>query len=359
VVNWAGPWGTGAYKLVEGYSRPDTRSNHIVLEAHTAYWDPTRLPRLRRIVFDNTLDQHAALELIKTSEGQVDILAGISPLETLRVAQSPFAKVVKVRGSWVSVFGLFNMHKADSPWRDVRVRQAANFAINREDLIRYATKGNGVMLPALLPVQGFGYNPDLTPYPFAPDKARDLLREAGYPDGLSIALIATEDLDVQSTVVSKMLEQSGFKVTREVLDPTAFGQKTYLRQLDKSPEQQTWDIALTSYFDVENFSMFHFYHHFALDGFSDWTLEAPALKRLYDEVLGTIDRTAQQQLIRQMERHTQEHAYFLFLYNPIQLYAVNKDVEFIPYVNTLLKLNETSVTEQHWSVRKQKAAGPE
>ena len=73
-----------------------------------------------------------------------------------------------------------------------------------------------------------------------------------------------------------MLELSGFKVTREVLDPAAFGQKTYLRHLDKPPEQQPWDIAM-SYFDVENFSMFHFYHHFVLDGFSDWTLETPRL----------------------------------------------------------------------------------
>ena len=176
----------------------------------------------------------------------MDIIAGISPLETLRVAQSAFAKVVKVRESWVSVFGLLNMRKADSPWRDVRVRQAANFAINREDLIRYATQGNGVILPALLPVQGFGYNPDLTPYPFAPNKARDLLREAGYPEGLSMTLIATPDLEVQATVISKMLELSGFKVTREVLGPAAFGQKTYLRHLDKPPEQQPWDIVLIS-----------------------------------------------------------------------------------------------------------------
>jgi peptide/nickel transport system substrate-binding protein len=57
-----------------------------------------------------------------------------------------------------------------------------------------------------------------------------------------------------------------------------------------------------------------------------------------------------------MERHTHDQAYFLFLYNPIQLYAVNKAVEFVPYVTTILKLAETSVTEQHWSVRKQKAA---
>jgi hypothetical protein len=55
-----------------------------------------------------------------------------------------------------------------------------------------------------------------------------------------------------------------------------------------------------------------------------------------------------------MERHTRDQAYFLFLYNPIQLYAVNKAVAFVPYVN-ILHLAETAVTEQHWSVRTQKA----
>jgi hypothetical protein len=57
-----------------------------------------------------------------------------------------------------------------------------------------------------------------------------------------------------------------------------------------------------------------------------------------------------------MERHTHDQAYFLFLYNPIALYAVNKAVEFVPHMPTLLGLTEVSVTEQHWSVRKQGAA---
>ena len=54
--------------------------------------------------------------------------------------------------------------------------------------------------------------------------------------------------------------------------------------------------------------------------------------------------------MRQMERHTHDQAYFLFLYNPIGLYAVNKAVEFVPYV-TRLSLAEITVTDQHWSVR--------
>jgi ABC-type transport system substrate-binding protein len=111
--------------------------------------------------------------------------------------------------------------------------------------------------------------------------------------------------------------------------------------------------------DTANFPVFELYHWFALDGPNDWVLEQPALRQLYEQVLRTVDEGHQQALIRRMERHTHDQAYFLFLYNPIALYAVNKAVEFVPYVRTTLNLAETAVTEHHWSVRKQKAAVPE
>jgi peptide/nickel transport system substrate-binding protein len=310
------------------------------------------LPRLHHIIFDNTLGQHDAVELVKTSEGRVDLVSELSPLETLRVAQSAFAKVVKSRDSLGFVFGRFNMLKTGSPWRDVRLRQAVNMAINREDLIRYATKGNGVIIPALLAVNSFGYDPALTPYAFDPGKARALLRDAGYPDGLAVTLIAPPPLEVQATVVGKMLEQAGFTVERQMLDPVIYNQQTRLPELDQPAEQQAWDIALTSWRDAVNFPAIQPYHVFALGGPNDWVLEEPELQRLYAQVLHTVDREHQQALIRQMERHTHEQAYFLFLYNPIKLYAVNKAVEFVPYINITLNLAETSVTDQHWSVRR-------
>src|SRR5919108_3226491 len=161
MLDGSGPWGTGPYKLVEGVSTPDKRSDRVVLEANLAYWDTKRLPRLQRIVFDNTLSQQEAVELVKTGEGRVDLVTGLSPLETLRVAQSPFATVVKKRGSLTTVFGQFNLRKRESPWHDRRLRQAVNVAINREDLIRYATKGNGEIIPALLPPEAFGHDPVL------------------------------------------------------------------------------------------------------------------------------------------------------------------------------------------------------
>jgi len=341
---------------VEGFSLPNKRSDRVVLEANPNYWNPKRLPRFKRIVFDNTLGQEEAVELVKTSEGRVDLVTELRPLDTLRVAESPSATVAKNRAALVTVFGLFNMRKTGSPWQDVRLRQAANVAINREDLIRYATKGNGVVVPALVAVQGFGYDPDLAPYSFDPVKARHLQREAGYADGLSIILIASEALQVQATVVSKMLEQAGFIVDLQILDATAYNRKVFLSYLDQPPEQQPWDIALISSTpDTMNFPVYMLYRAYALDGAYDWIGEQPALRQLYEQVLGTVDRERQQALSRQMERHTRDQAYFLFLYNPIQLYAANNAVHFVPYANGILNLSETSVTDQHWSIRKQKA----
>lgn len=195
----------------------------------------------------------------------------------------------------------------------------------------------------------------MAPYPFDPDKARHLLGEAGYPDGLSLTLIAHTELETQAIVVSKMLEQAGLTVTLQILDPMTYNQKTMLDRLDQPAERQTWDIALKAFYDRPDFPLLRVYHDFAVDGLNDWLSEEPALRQLYEQALRTINRERQQALIRQMEQHTHDQTYFLFLYNPIELYAVNKAVAFVPYMNGLLRLVETSVTDQPWSVWKQKA----
>jgi mono/diheme cytochrome c family protein len=243
------------------------------------------------------------------------------------------------------------MRNAASPWRDVRLRQAINIAVNREELLR-DVKGHGVIIPALVPEGALGYDPTLTPYPFDPDKARQILQEAGYSDGLMIVLLAPEELQTQAISISMMLEQAGFTVDLQVLDAGAFQRQTRLSDVDHPPEQRTWDIALQSALDQLNFPPFLLYHYFALDGPYDWVSEEPELRQLYEQILRTVDREHQERLIRQMERHTHEQAYFLFVYNPDQLYAVNKAVTFVPHATTLLTLVETTVTDEHWSVRK-------
>ncbi len=351
MLNKAGPWGTGPYRLMDGFSSSQKRSDRIVLEASRQYWAAKQSPRPQRLVFDNTLSRQEALQSINTAEGPVDLVSELRPVEAMSVAQSSFAEQATKRAALVTVFGQLNMRKAGSPWRDVRLRQAINLAVNRQELLG-DIKGHGVIIPALAPEGAFGYDAAVTPYPFDPDKARQILQEAGYPDALMLELIAPEELQTQAISISMMLEQVGFTVDLQVLDAGAFQRQTRLKDVDHPPEQRTWDVALRSALDHLNFPPFLLYHDFALDGPSDWVGEEPELRRLYEEILRTVDREQQERLIRQMERHAHEQASFLYLYNPAQLYAVNKAVTFVLHATTLLPLVETSVTDAHWSVRK-------
>ena len=95
------------------------------------------------------------------------------------------------------------------------------------------------------------------------------------------------------------------------------------------------------------------YYDYVFGGGHDWVDEAPALHQLHMQLRHTGEVAPQQAIVAQMERHTRDQASFLFLYAPLQLYAVNKEVNFEPHPSGLLFLSTTSVTDQHWSVRQQ------
>src|SRR6266851_4032852 len=88
------------------------------------------------------LPMSMAYTLLAARDCPVKRRSRVSALETLQVAESPYAKVVKNRGTLTTVFGFFNMRQGGSPWHDNRLRQAVHLTMNREDLIRYAAKGN-------------------------------------------------------------------------------------------------------------------------------------------------------------------------------------------------------------------------
>ena len=116
MIDAPGPWGTGPYTLVEGFSSLENeigliqaepltcvwldtgtpRSERVVLEANRDHWNSERGPRLERVVFRNELPPAEALELICGGEGEVDIVTEVSPADAQRVIASEHAKLVRV-----------------------------------------------------------------------------------------------------------------------------------------------------------------------------------------------------------------------------------------------------------------------
>jgi peptide/nickel transport system substrate-binding protein len=358
--NWvylpeAGPWATGPFKLVEGgvpFGRP---SDQLVLEAYEDYWNP-RYPKVERVIFDNRLtgNRKEAMRLCREAEGAVDIMSHIRPLDTLKVAMSPFAKVVKSRD--VTRFGgIFNQRKKDSKWRDIRLRKAVNYAINRKELWKYAAKGNAYDLGDFIPPGAYGHNPDLTLYTYDTTKARSLLAKAGYRKGFDVKIITTEAWKLETQIMKRMLERIGLKVRFDVLTWPEYFRKIFIPILDKPPEEQDWDIAITRWPN-------HFAHTgatFLTFGFTEesdwrWIEYDPIYERMWKDMARTRNPEAQEEKVRQMVQYLYDRAYSLFIYTPLNLYAVNKEVNFVAQKLMYLRLKETSVTDKHWSIRAEK-----
>jgi ABC-type transport system substrate-binding protein len=354
--NWgrlseAGPWGTGPFQLVEGGATFVKLSDRVVLEAYENYWDP-RYPKVKTVIFDSTLlkDVEEAMRLCRETEGAVDIVSFIRPLDTLKVASSPFAKVVKSR-DFTQTHSAINQRKKDSKWRDIRLRKALNYAINREELLEYGVKGNAYNLGGHIPPGARGHNPNLALYNYDITKAKALLAEAGYPNGFEMILITPEAQKLEAQVMKTMYERIGLKVKLEVYSYPDWLRKVWTPS-DKEAEAQEWDVSVCYNVDgIGHSGAAHLVYPFLDLSEIRWIEYDPVYEKMWKDMATTVDEAAQDEKMRQLEQYVYDRAYAVFIYSPLNLYAVNKAVNFVPQKAAVLRLKETSVADNHWSVR--------
>jgi peptide/nickel transport system substrate-binding protein len=173
------PAGTGPFRLVRWVE------NGAELEAFRESWRP---PRVDRLIFKQMPDQIARIQGIQT--GQLDIAVALSPEDAAALeaaaGQLDYGPSASVLGIAFILEGL----DQDHPLRDQRVRQALNYAVDKERYLEVLFGGHSRPASQPATAAAFGYNDDLLPYRFDPARARQLLTEAGYPDGFSFTMEA-------------------------------------------------------------------------------------------------------------------------------------------------------------------------
>jgi ABC-type transport system substrate-binding protein len=235
---------------------------------------------------------------------------------------------------------------------EFRLRKGVNYAINREELLRYCAKGNAYNLGGYLPQDELRRNPNLTLYSYDTTKARSLLTEAGYPDGFVMKIVAGEAWQLEGQIIAKMLERIGLKANLHVLPQPQLMKKIYVPILDEPPEEQDWDVALYYQEDWYGHPGTNFLMYGLLEESNQrWVSYDSLYEEKWSNMARMNERDVQEERIRELVAYVYERAYYLFIYSPLTLYAVNKDVDFVPQRFTGLRLKETSVAENHWSVR--------
>jgi ABC-type transport system substrate-binding protein len=163
------------------------------------------------------------------SQGQLDIgFAKDGQFEQL--ASTPGIEYeVSPTGQFTEIFVNYGV----APWDDVRVRQALEFAIDRDLLAEAMTGDTAEPASQPLPPSSWAHNPDVEgKYPYDPEQAKALLAEAGFPDGLSvdIGMIDYDYYRPLAEAVQDMLKDSGFDVTLVPIPPAGVQQALYQDQ---------------------------------------------------------------------------------------------------------------------------------
>ena len=128
--------------------------------------------------------------------------------------------------------------------------------------------------------------------------------------------------------------------------------KIYIPLLDIPPEEQNWDISIWCWGDQLGHTGLTFLSwSYIKEGEFRWIEYDPLYDEMWKEMARTVDRRAQEEKIRHIAEYVYDRAYVLFIYSPLMLYAVNKGVNFVPQKYQWLRLKETSVTDNHWSVK--------
>ncbi|MGM0601776.1 MAG: ABC transporter substrate-binding protein [Bacillota bacterium] len=170
------PVGTGPFEFVEW-----VRDDHITLKANEDYWDGR--PYLDELIF--TVIPNNQTRLLELEEGNIHVMEGLNPTDVERVVESDNLDLLEAPGLNI---GYIALHNEKEPFDNKMVRKAMNYAINKEEIAKYLMGGQATPAKGPLSPTIWSYDDTLEGYPYNPEKAKSLLKGAGYGDGFEFTL---------------------------------------------------------------------------------------------------------------------------------------------------------------------------
>lgn len=211
------PIGSGPFKFVSAET-----DREVILERNPDYWgEKAKLARVRfAVVPDETTE---ALELRKGS-GDIAINS-LTPDTVVTLARDPRLKVERGAGTRLAYLG-FNLR--DPILKNVRVRQAIAYALDRRPMIEYLWRGEAEPARSILPTQSWAYNGDVPAYDHDPEKAKQLLDAAGYPavDSVRFHITMKTSTDPNTRLMVAVMQQQ-LREVGIVLDIRSFEFATF------------------------------------------------------------------------------------------------------------------------------------
>jgi peptide/nickel transport system substrate-binding protein len=303
------PVGTGPFMITD--FQPGTR---LLLERNPHYWQEG-LPYLDavdiRIIGDETVRRSALVT------GDIDWAFAVPPqaIEELDARDDVVIDAVPA-----GAYYYLGVNMREGPLADVRVRQAISFAVNRDNIIAAAEFGNAALTQDPVP-SAYGWSFDYAPYSYDPERARQLLADAGYANGFEIEIMPTTFLP--ETIRAAQVVQS---------DLAAVNIRSTIRTLEWAEWLQeqgdgNYDTFVCSWNGlIDPFDFYHLQHRtgevFNFTGYSN-----PTVDQLLDQGVQEMDPDARRAIYEEVNRAIVDEAAYIYFYNLLQVHAYRADVK--------------------------------
>jgi peptide/nickel transport system substrate-binding protein len=309
------PVGTGPWKFVEW-----KRDQHIKLEAFDGYWRGK--PPFKYLVFRAIPEVATQIAELKT--GGVDVIRSVSAdiqpelkaHPQTYVASSPILRVHQIA-----------LDMRFPPFDKKLARQAANHAIDKQAVIQKLMGGLGTQVATNVQPAAFGFDPDVKPFPYDPKKAKELLAQAGFPNGVDITIHSGDiAIRAQHEAMAQMLTEVGLRTNARIWDPGPAWNKFY-----QTDGKATNGVYVTwgnySVFDAD--AVLHPLFHSEVGGWiGKWYSRVEGLDKLIDEGRSTLNQAQRKRTYAQIQRMIREEAPAVFLFTQYDTLGISKRVEY-------------------------------
>lgn len=314
------PLGSGPFMLKEW-----RKGEAMVLAKNPHYWQPGK-PAIDTVEIQTIGEDNS--RLLKLQAGELDAIISV-PFNQLKQLEA--SSDIKTGATDAFRVELVQLNTTKKPFEDVRVRQALNYAVDKEGIINSVLFGKARPAVSSIPIMRY-HNTDLKPYPFDPEKAKALLSEAGLTNGFSASMLlpaGDETLRNVATVIQDNLSKLGVNLELQAVDGGAQWETTKAGNFEMSlsyassdtidPDQLVGFTAVTP----ERANAFH----------TQWA--DPRVNELYEAERTTLDGPERAAMFQEIEARVHDEAPFIFLYHQQSASAWRSNVEGFAVLPTL------------------------
>lgn len=324
------PVGTGPFKF-----KSYTQSDKLELEANPDYF--AGKPKLDKLTY--RFIREDATRLAELQAGRVDVVHDIAFSAIPTVKADDNIEIVAIAGPSIQSFQ-FNTKKGIT--KDLRVRQAINMAIDKKVLIDAFLGGYGSPIDSLQSKLSFGYDPDLKGYSYDPEKAKQLLKEAGVKPGTEVTIDYRANNAVVgeiSQAMTSFLQNVGLNAKLKPIESSVFLNDIVPKGKADELFQFSWG-GWTFDFDNTAYLIYHDGERWNPFGTSE------EMNKLLEEQRSIVNQDVRLKILHKVGQLAHDNAYHLPLYNEDTIYAVSKKVKgFVPAPDRRMRYLTTSVGE--------------